>query len=228
MQELELMRLHCDALYVQNDVLDIVCINDWLRRPAPVFWMGVTHGGIQWRFRDNVSSDIRVRAERMIDQEPHCVSAEQPRHHDAFRSLFGMRSAIAGPTYWLSDMSAYRDHPTQRVSAANAYVLQGSELDAWIPDIPHQQPVFASLVRGRAVAVCASVRSTGAAHEAGVETLPHHRRAGHATAAVAAWARELLGAGIVPLYSTSWSNLASQRVASALGFEAFGWEYRIG
>lgn len=88
--------------------------------------------------------------------------------------------------------------------------------------------MFASLEDDRAVAVCASVRATSTAHEAGVETLPESRRRGHGAAAVAAWAEELLGAGSIPLYSTTWDNLASQRVASHLGFQAYGWEYRIG
>ncbi|MCA9983351.1 MAG: hypothetical protein KDE59_03615, partial [Anaerolineales bacterium] len=56
----------------------------------------------------------------------------------------------------------------------------------------------------------------------------HYRRRGYAAAAVAAWAQSLLTAGIVPLYSTAWENLASQGVARRVGFTAFGWEYRLG
>lgn len=228
MRVLDLMTLHCDALYVHNNLTELVCINDWLERPAPFFWMGFTREGVFRRFRYDVSAESRVQAERLLNREPNSPEARLPEHHDALRELFGAQNAIAGPTYWLSALSAESSRSAQRISADNAIVLRERELDAWVPDIPHQQPMFASLEDGRAVAVCASVRSTSLAHEAGVETLSAHRRQGHATAAVAAWAQELLGAGVVPLYSTTWDNLASQRVATGLGFKAFGWEYRIG
>ena len=222
------MKMHCDALYVHNALEELVCINDWIERPVPLFWMGLTREGILWRFRSDVSAEIRGQAERLIDREPNALEARLPEHHDSLRDLFGAQNPVAGPTYWLSALSAKSQRGVQRMSADNSFLLRDSALDAWIPDIPYQQPMFASIEDGRAAAICASVRSTSLAHEAGVETLSNRRRRGHATAAVAAWAQELLGADIVPLYSTTWDNLASQRVATGLGFEAFGWEYRVG
>ena len=75
---------------------------------------------------------------------------------------------------------------------------------------------------GRAVSVCASVRRSTAAHEAGVETAPQYRGRGLAPRAVAAWARAVLTMDRVPLYSTSWQNEASRNVARKLGMTHFG------
>lgn len=222
------MSVHCDALYVHNDRRELICINDWLRRPAPAFWMGFTPEGILWRFREDVPAETRTRAERLIDHEANDPASQAPLNHSAYCALFGAQDAISGPTYWLSADPVLSGRPVQRVSAAYAAALNDSGLDAWIPDMPHQKPMFASLENGRAVAVCASVRSTPTAHEVGVETVPRHRRRGHGGAVVAAWAQELLRRDIIPLYSTSWDNLASRGLATGLGFEAFGWEYRIG
>ena len=78
-----------------------------------------------------------------------------------------------------------------------------------------------------AVAVCASVRITDAAHEAGVETVPAYRRCGYATRVVRAWADAVSSMGAKPLYSTSWANLASQTVAKRLGLVFVGNDYQI-
>lgn len=228
MDELTLMTAHCAALFVQNEDRELVCVNDWHRRPAPVYWMGFSHKGIVWRFRMDVAVETRAEIERLIGDESTDPSLRWPKHHDSYCALLHEARATSGPTYRLSAHSARSDHSVRRVSLADAAVLRGSGLEAWIPDIPHQQPMFVSLEDGRAVAVCASVRTTPIADEAGVESLPRSRRRGHATAAVAAWSQAVLGAGKVPLYSTTWDNLASQAVARHLGSVAFGWEYRVG
>ncbi|TDJ22462.1 MAG: GNAT family N-acetyltransferase [Gammaproteobacteria bacterium] len=86
---------------------------------------------------------------------------------------------------------------------------------------------MAMIEDGQAVSVCASSRITDAAHEAGVETLPEHRRKGHAVNVVAGWASAVRLLGADPFYSTSWENVASQNVATRLGLSAFGVDFHI-
>ena len=91
-------------------------------------------------------------------------------------------------------------------------------------------PVAAVVADGRAVSVCFSSRLTSRVAEAGVETAEPFRGRGYATRAVAAWAhavragspRDSAGGGRLPLYSTSWENLASQAVARRLGLRLYG------
>ena len=89
-------------------------------------------------------------------------------------------------------------------------------------DVPHRRPFLAAVEAGHAVSVCASVRITRSAHEAGVETLPAYRQRGHAVSVVAAWAMAVRKLGALPLYSTSWDNIASRQVAASLGMQMLG------
>ncbi len=46
-------------------------------------------------------------------------------------------------------------------------------------------------------------------------------------AAVAAWAAHVRAAGLLPLYSTSWDNHASQGLARSLGFDLYGEDFSV-
>lgn len=118
------------------------------------------------------------------------------------------------------------DRDVVPVTAANAGVLS-PYLDAWRTDVTQGVPICAVLRDGSAVSICASVRVTEHAHEAGVETHPAFRGAGHAARAVTAWARDVRAGGRIPLYSTSWENTASQAVARKLGLIQFGVDLHI-
>src|SRR5204863_8730063 len=77
-------------------------------------------------------------------------------------------------------------------------------------------PVTAAVVNGSAVSICYCARLSPLAAEAGVETLDAMRGRGYATAAVAAWGAALRRRGLLPLYSTSWDDVASQRVGETV------------
>jgi predicted GNAT family acetyltransferase len=82
--------------------------------------------------------------------------------------------------------------------------------------------MFALVVDGHAVAVCASVRHTSVADEAGVDTAASFRGRGFAGQVAAAWAQAVRAESRIPLYSTSWQNDASRAVARKLGLAQFG------
>lgn len=85
-----------------------------------------------------------------------------------------------------------------------------------------------AIVEGdKAVSICQSVRKSEEAEEAGVDTLLSHRGKGYAVQVVAGWARIIREQGRIPLYSTSWDNKASQRVAEKLGLELYGVDIHI-
>jgi hypothetical protein len=113
-----------------------------------------------------------------------------------------------------------------RVTTANADLLRGG-LDEWLPDVAAGRLIYAAVVDGRAVSLCASVREADGVHEAGVETLPSHRRRGLAADAVAAWATAVLRTGATPFYGTPFDNLASQGVARQLEMELVGSEFSV-
>jgi predicted GNAT family acetyltransferase len=96
-----------------------------------------------------------------------------------------------------------------------------------VPELNSWQPYLAIIEDSQAVAICRSVRVSSRAHEAGVNTLIGYRRRGYATAVVAAWALAVRALNRIPLYSTSWNNVASQGVARRLGLVQYGVDYHV-
>jgi RimJ/RimL family protein N-acetyltransferase len=60
-----------------------------------------------------------------------------------------------------------------------------------------------------------------------VETAEAYRGRGYARKATAVWASALRRDGMLPLYSTSWDNIASQRVAASLGAVRYATNFNI-
>lgn len=226
----ELMNVHVHTGYTHDANLRIDSINDWVDGRAPRFWLGRTSQGAIWRFRADLPDELCSELTRLCRTET-CPSPlpPLPLHDKAYRALLHAHAPIstvaAGPTYWFARRT-HTDRPVVRVTTGQADLLRGA-LDAWIPDIPHQQPFVVALEDGKAVSVCASVRITAHAHMAGVETAPAFRRKGYAASAVAGWSNDVMDLGCIALYSTSWENSASQGVAAKLGLEMFGAEYHI-
>lgn len=86
---------------------------------------------------------------------------------------------------------------------------------------------MAAVVQGNAVSICYCARLTTLAAEAGVETVEAACEQGYASAAVAAWASVVRRRGLLPLYSTSWTNAASRGVARKLGMVCYGEDWSI-
>ena len=114
----------------------------------------------------------------------------------------------------------HRDLPVQHPAAQPRIRLASRRADG-------PQPVMAVVVDGATASVCFSARSTPAATEAGVETLPEHRGRRYAGAVTVAWAAEVQRQGRIPLYSTSWTNHASRRVAARLGLIQYATDFHI-
>jgi hypothetical protein len=156
--------------------------------------------------------------------------APPPQCYGAIRAALHAHAPIAseyrGPCY-----CAPMDIPplpgATLVTQDNMPVLEPWFVDL-LPELNARQPVAAVLERDVAVAACFCARITVRAAEAGVETVPAFRGRGYAAAAVAAWAAALRRRGRLPLYSTSWENLASQGVARKLGMQHYGEDWSIG
>ncbi len=85
-----------------------------------------------------------------------------------------------------------------------------------------RESCFAVIEDSVAVSLCFSARLTARAAEAGVETVGVYRGRGYAATVVTAWACAVHATGRIPLYSTSWENLASQAVARKLRLIQYG------
>lgn len=224
------MRIRAEALYVHDAHARIVSVNEPDGNIASRFFLARTPAGNLWRYRSDLPDDLTAQLEALCADEP--VTAElspTPAHREEYIRLLASHAPIedvsAGPAYWFSEDAIPSAEPVA-IGEANADLLRGG-LDDWLVDVPDRHPFMAIIEEGHAVSVCASVRITDAAHEAGVETLPAHRRRGHAVNVVASWANAVQKMGAAALYSTSWDNLASRGVAAKLGLTMFGVDFHV-
>ena len=230
-----LMRIHVATLFNCDADGRIVSLRRPTSRPGgpPRFFMGRRHDGNVWLFRHDVPDDLTRRLEVLCQSEPSATDLmPPPRVASAIRAALQEHGPITreyrGPAYLIPERT---QGPTDAVLITRE---KGRMLEAGFPwMLPHLTtevdigPVTAAIVNGSAVSICYCARLSPLAAEAGVETLDAMRGRGHATAAVAAWATSLRQRGLLPLYSTSWENFASQRVAEKLGAVRYGEDWEI-
>ena len=226
----ELIRLHVAALFTHDAEGRLLRVNTPEGKPAARFFLGRTAQGSEWRFRRDLDAEVVRALAAMVRAEPAGDEFLQPPHGaTAYRDLLARSAPVervwTGPAYRFPDALA-TPSGVVRVTARNADLLR-PHLEEWAGRVAECPPMLAAVEGGRAVAVCASVRITPAAHEAGVETAPEFRGRGHGARVVAAWAAAVRGMGRIPMYSTAWENTASQALARALGLRRYGTDLHI-
>ena len=93
---------------------------------------------------------------------------------------------------------------------------------------PVERGPYVAVVRdGLAVSLCFSAAECSEASEAGVETATDYRGRGLVVEAVRGWAAAVQASGRLALYSTTWENEASQRVAHKLGAFEYGEDWHL-
>jgi RimJ/RimL family protein N-acetyltransferase len=221
----ELIEIHVRTLFRLDARGRIATVNDCAGSAAPRFFVAWTAAGTIWRARHDLPPELTRRLGDIISAAPTTGDLDGPPSWiaDVRAALTGDAPPAhqeGGPTYCFPDVIEERSGAVA-VTPANADVLERWLRD-WQPDVSAELPLLTVLVDGAAVAVCACARIPGQATEAGVETHPQFRGRGFAAIATAAWAREMRERGVIPLYSTSWDNHSSRRVAAKLGLHQYG------
>jgi hypothetical protein len=230
---LDIMDVHVRARFTHSEDSRILFINEpgGSKTPAPRFFLGRTSVGNLWRFCSDLPDRICRRLEELCEEEQTIAvgSDELPiLRHEYLKVLdehAPAESWSGGPAYRFTKISI-TTNSFVRVTEDNSDVLKGG-FEGLFDEIPNWQPFVALVNDGQAVSVCRSARVTEAAHEAGVETLRQFRGNGYAGRVTSEWARLVTEGGSIPLYSTSWKNVASQAVARKLGLECFGNDFEI-
>jgi RimJ/RimL family protein N-acetyltransferase len=219
------MEWQAAALFRHDAAGRLLDVNEPGGRPAPRLFVGRTVEGNLWRFRHDLPRGLVCELDTLLAAEPVTADLRQPlRCADRLQGALAAHAPIAGtyagPAWWCpEEITAPRAIATTRLTDA----ATAARTFPWLADeLADREPCFAVLEAGEAVALCFSSRLTPVAAEAGVETLEKHRRRGYAAATVAAWAAAVRATGRLPLYSTSWENLASQAVAKRLGLICYG------
>lgn len=226
----ELMRVHIETLFTHDAHGRMLRVNAPDGDAAPRFFLGRTPEGIEWRVRDDVDDDLEQALAATCADEPVGERALRPlddstRYERLLGGVGPSASTWSGPAYCFPP-SVAAHHDAVLITGENSDLLR-PHLTPWLPDVVNSQPLLAFVVDGRAVSVCCSVRIAPVAHEAGVETVPEFRGRGHAIHVAAAWAEHVRRSGRIPMYSTSWQNTASQRLARKLGLQAYGSDFHV-
>ena len=222
----DLITLQAATLYRLDPAGRLLAVNEAAHPPAPRLFIGRTLAGDHWLTRHDLSPRLVSTLVALLAAEPTATDLRQVP--DCLPALItALTAAGTQPTVWHGP--AWTFPPTLppltpdlvEVTRERATLLMPHFVDL-IPELAWRAPVLA-LVRGHhAIAVCFSARNSSLAAEAGLETAPPFRGHGYGPRVTAAWAAAVRATGRIPLYSTSWDNLASQAVARKLGLRLYG------
>jgi RimJ/RimL family protein N-acetyltransferase len=232
----ELMQIHVSALYRYDDRQRLLEVNEPGNPrpddpPPPRLYFGRTRTGHLWRFRHDLPESAIAELEAVLRGEPVAADLSQPpRCLPALQATLARDARIAGtwngPAWRFPDEIPASAHDVVRVTSANDDLVRPA-FPSLADDLPWCQPCLAIVADGRLASLCFSSRNTPIAAEAGVNTLEEFRGRGYAPAVVAVWGRAVRAEGRIPLYSTSWDNLASRSVARKLGLVLYGADLSI-
>jgi RimJ/RimL family protein N-acetyltransferase len=223
--DLELMELAVEAGFRLTPEGRLLETREVDPAPAPRFIFAYTREGNLWWFRHDLPASLVRRLDALAAAEP--VLSDLPREPvclSQYRELLQEYEEIQDTGFELAyTFPEELSPPPQvvRITGVNSPPL-GEEF-AWLGTyLACWEPALAAFSGEQAVSVCFTSRLTPRAAEAGVDTLEAFRGQGHASRVVAAWAITIREMGRVPLYSTSWDNIASQGVARRLGLRLYG------
>jgi GNAT superfamily N-acetyltransferase len=225
LNDLDLMSIRVATLFRLDERGRLVESNEPNPQSAPRLWVGRTLAGSVVRFGTPVSEDLTLRISGIIEREPAGADVSAaPVWLDAIRDVLVADSPIkasgGGPAY---RFPVPVSSPAHVVQLTDANLGLARETFRWLhDDLAGWGPAFVVVENGVAVSGCFSSRNGAEAAEAGLETLPDFRGRGYAVAVTTAWAAAIQASGRHPIYSTAWSNLASQAVARRLGLTMFG------
>ncbi len=225
-----LIELQLEVLLARDSRGRLTSTRDPTARPAPRLFLGRSPQGNTWAVRRDIDPATRDALESLCSAEPSLAAPraeESPACRARVRELLSpVESEWRGPAYRLPE-GLPLDERAREVTAGDR--SDWLEAFPWLEQhFAAFEPVVIAFDAGRPAALCHSPRGrTGRAAEAGVETLAPFRGRGLATAAVACWARTVQRAGLIALYSTSWENEASQRVARRLSARLYGENWHL-
>ncbi len=228
----ELMKIQVEVLFTLDENGYLLGINEpgGDAELAPRFFIGHTNESSICRFRFDLPEDVVTQLKEVAAAEPMLMESRTcPKSYDLFKDILHSHAPIEriwiGPAYRFPKRIA-RPTNVVRLSPENAGLLQG-DFAKLVPELNNGRLCLAVVEDSQAVSVCRSVRSSSRAHEAGVDTLDPYRRRGYAASSVAAWTLAVRSLNLIPLYSTSWDNVASQGVAQRLGLVQYGVDYHV-
>lgn len=227
--DLALLDLQIATLFRLDAAGDLLAINEPDEPPAPRLFLGRTLAGNRWHLRHDLPDELRAELVRILATEPLATDlAAPPVTAAALRAALADHAPLVnewgGPAWVFPEVLPQQE--AEAMLLTDTTPLRRT-FPGWAADFAMSRPGAAIIQGGEAVAVCCSARTSAGAAEAGVNTLPEWRGRGYARGVVVAWAGAVRAAGRIPLYSTSWDNLASRGVARSLGLRLYAADFHL-
>ncbi len=221
--------LQLRTLYVFDAAGRIVSTRELQPASAPAFTLIRSRSERVWAVGAQVPPDRAEALDALASQEqPLDDWRDPPRSAQSYHELLG-GGLVAGPAF------AFPERPDQIAARQGVSLIDDASLltrhfRGWTAqEMPGRTPMAAILVDGQAVSLCGCARRTDEAAEASLETAEQFRGKGLAVRVTTAWAAAVRASGRIPLYSTSWENLASLSVARKVGLSIYaaGWSLYV-
>ena len=218
-------QLQLETLFVTDARRRIVSTREPHPSPGPAFIFIRGASACAWAIR----ADVPEAAAREIDRlaaetEPSAVWDRPLRHAGRYAALLKGRIR-SGPAF------TFPEHLEE--TGDTSVVTDEGELSphfsGWVAGEidAGRGPVLAVRAAVQAVSVCFCARRSATAAEAGVETAAPFRGRGFVARVAIAWARCVRTQGLIPLYSTDWSNHASLAVTRKLRLVPFAADFSV-
>jgi hypothetical protein len=191
--------------------------------PGPLFSLIRTRAHCAWAVHENVPATIAKEIAALAREEPPVREDFQapPVHAQAYLDLLG-GNACAGPAFIFPDTLPAIFGVTM---IKDAVPLQ-KHLNGW-DHIEGWTPIMAVVEEGHAVSACFSARRSSVAAEAGLNTSEKWRGRGFAAKVTTAWAQAIRDEGLLPVYSTNWTNHESLAVTRKLGLTMVASDWKV-
>jgi hypothetical protein len=243
MSDIELLSIQFQTLFLITGSGRIERENDPDHSPGPRLYLAGSVSGNVAGLRSDVTDDLAAEIMSLIAKEPPFFTRDgRPQYLDRYTDLLSREGAVRqqslGVIYELPNDLGYRHKVPLIVSESdegerlhtNLSVngVPAGLLDMGFLDVSHfWAPWCMALHDGQVASVAFAARLSKSGAEIGVATAPEFRGRGYAAAAAARWSRLQSLQSRALFYSTSQTNLSSQRVAARLGLRFMGASLRI-
>ena len=228
--DLDLITLHTIALFNHDEAGRITGSNEPIPVSAPRLYIGRSLEGNVWRCGSSVPAGLAACLDEALRAEPPATNLEAaPQCLTELTELLESQAPVtdvsSGPA-WLVPASTTIPVGIAVTSALSPDQVRDAD-QLFASDLAPTQPYAAVVVDGQVASLCSCSRITPDVAEAGLVTVEAYRGHGYAVSVTAAWAAAVRATGRLPLYSTSWSNHSSRRVAAKLNLRLYGADFSM-
>lgn len=218
---MDMMKIQASTLYTMNGQQRLLSINEPGGGHAPAIFIGMTSAGSLIYYHEQLPPDL------MNELGKECeLPLDIPKLIRKVGTFEPVNCVWMGPAYAFPDSSNEWNLNVQLIGQEQRDLL-AEHLPELTDHLHDKWPVSAYVIGDSAVAVCCSARLSNHGAEASLYTAPGYRGRGFAAETVKCWQYYVKERGCLPVYSTSWDNLASQQVAHKLGLIQFGVNFSI-